>query len=260
MQAKAVILDWAGTTVDFGSLAPVAAMQRVLQKLGLHAEAAVVRQFMGLPKRDHLEAVLRETAPAELERLDTIYAAFLAEQRDCVAELSGVIPGAAEAAAAMRAAGLKIGSTTGYPRAVMEAVAARARAEGYEPDALVTPDDVPSGRPMPWMCFRNMEQLSVWPPAACIKIGDTPADMKEARNAGMWAVGVVVGGNEIGLSLDAWQALSPELQAEMNAAARARLKAAGAHWVIDSLADWGRILETVNGELREGQSPGFLPG
>jgi phosphonoacetaldehyde hydrolase len=54
---QAVILDWAGTTVDYGSLAPV----RTLQKVFAHAEISLTeteaRRDMGLPKKDHIRQI-----------------------------------------------------------------------------------------------------------------------------------------------------------------------------------------------------------
>src|SRR5262249_44028154 len=94
----------------------------------------------------------------------------------------------------LRKRGIKIGTTTGYFRQAAEVVFAEARAQGYEPDLNVLPDDVPAGRPYPWMIFRLMEELEVYPPAAVVKIGDTIHDIYEGLNAGAWRVGVLQSG------------------------------------------------------------------
>ena len=50
------------------------------------------------------------------------------------------------------------------------------------------------GRPAPFMIFYAMEQLDVQSVHEVIKIGDTPADMLEGRNAGcLGVVGVLSG-------------------------------------------------------------------
>ncbi len=259
---RAVVLDWAGTTVDYGCLAPVAAMQQALRKHGVAVSADSVRRHMGLPKRDHLVAVLAETTGREAAQreVDAIYAAFLEEQRECVLGYSAVMDGVAEAVDQMRARGLKIGSTTGYPRAILDPVVERAAHEGYRPDAVVTPDDVRAGRPKPWMCFRNLELLDAFPPGLCMKIGDTVADVEEARAAGMWAVAVVTGGNEIGLSREEYEALPGAEQAHRFALAYERLAAAGAHLVISGLEEWAEAVARIERALEKGQGPGVLEG
>ena len=64
------------------------------------------------------------------------------------------IHGVKEVIASLRERGIKIGSTTGYTREMMDIVAKEAALQGYKPDFLVTPDDVPAGRPYPWMCYK----------------------------------------------------------------------------------------------------------
>lgn len=55
-------------------------------------------------------------------------------------------------------------------------------------DSSITSDEVNSGRPHPDMIFRCMEEFNVRNPEAVIKVGDTPVDIQEGRNAGVGAV------------------------------------------------------------------------
>ena len=119
------------------------------------------------------------------------------------------IHGVKEVIASLRERGIKIGSTTGYTREMMDIVAKEAALQGYKPDFLVTPDDVPAGRPYPWMCYKNAMELGVYPMNHMIKIGDTVSDMKEGRNAGMWTVGVILGSSELGLSEEEVENMDP---------------------------------------------------
>ena len=123
------------------------------------------------------------------------------------------------------------------------------------PDVLVTPDEVPAGRPAPWMCYRNAILLEVYPLEACIKVGDTPLDISEGLNAGMWTIGVVEGGNEIGLSLRDWHACTAGERASLAARARERLLAAGAHEVVPSLADCDTALDRIESLVQTGERP-----
>ena len=80
-----------------------------------------------------------------------------------------------------------------------------------------------------------MEALGVYPPAAVVAVGDTPADMLAAKNAGCVAVGVVDSGNEVGLSEAGFAALGDAERAMMRATACERLFAAGADEVVYDL-------------------------
>src|SRR5262249_42402390 len=126
---------------------------------------------------------------------------------------------------------------------------------GYSPDASVTPDEAPAGRPGPWMCYRNAILLEVFPLEACVKIGDTPVDIAEGLNAGMWTIGVIEGGNEIGLSIAEWEALAPDDRHTLTERARRRLLDAGAHEVVSSLAACDAALDRIESLLRTGERP-----
>ena len=60
---KAVIFDWAGTMVDFGCRAPVAAMAAVFASRGVEVDEALIRADMGRAKGDHIRALLAEREP-----------------------------------------------------------------------------------------------------------------------------------------------------------------------------------------------------
>jgi len=257
---KAAILDWAGTTVDFGCHAPVIVLQEIFKRAGVEVTAEEARHSMGLPKKDHIRELLRVSrvssvwveahghAPAETD-VETLYERFIPLQTDLLAEHSDVIDGVPEAVGMMRSRGLRIGSSTGYTRAMLDLVCAKAAGQGYAPDTSVTPEEAAGGRPAPWMCFVNMQRLGVFPPAACVKIGDTPADIQEGRNAGMWTVGVVDTGNEVGLSFDVWRSLDEAERETRRSRACQRLTEAGAHYVIHSLSEIRPVLDRIDREL-----------
>ena len=218
---QAVILDWAGTTVDFGSRAPVAALQQAFQTAGVAVTAAEVRQHMGVLKKDQIRFIcagprvnsewkqVHGQPPSESD-VERIFVDFLPKQAEILAEFSAPIPGVCETVEAWRSAGLRIGSTTGYTRELLDIVLPVAARLGYSPDASVTPDEVGGGRPKPFMCYRNAILMGVFPLWQCVKIGDTPSDVAEGSNAGMWTIGLTATGNEIGLSHEEWEALAPE--------------------------------------------------
>ncbi len=187
--------------------------------------------------------------------VEAMYHDFLPLQLAVIAQHADVIPGTLEALAAFRKRGLKIGSTTGYTRAIMDQLAPLAAQRGYVPEAIVCADEVPAGRPQPWMMFQNAQQLKVYPMAAIVKIGDTVPDIEEGLNAGTWTIGLVKTGNESGLTEADVNALDPsDLKVRLEEG-YARLVQAGAHYVVDGLADVVSVLEDIEARLAQGEGP-----
>jgi phosphonoacetaldehyde hydrolase len=108
---------------------------------------------------------------------------------------------------------------------------------------------------MPWMCYEAAVRMRIFPLRTLVKIGDTEADIAEGRNAGTWTIGVARTGNEIGLSESDWDALPAERQAALLTFARDRLRAAGADYVIDSVADVEPTLDMIELRLARGERP-----
>jgi phosphonoacetaldehyde hydrolase len=263
---QAVILDWAGTTIDFGCCAPAVAFVDTFARQGVALTVEQARGPMGTAKRRHIELLLELEPVAQRWRerhgrapepadVDQLYADFVPIQLSLLARFAELIPGTREAAAAFRRRGLRIGTTTGYSAEMMEVVREQARRQGFVPDAIVCPEEVPAGRPHPWMCLRAAMQLGVYPAASVVKIGDTGPDMGEGRNAGMWTIGVAATGNETGLTREQLAALPGPVQQARVEAARRRLAAAGAHYVADAIGDVAAILDDIDARLARGECP-----
>lgn len=261
-----VVLDWAGTAVDFGSVAPIVALEHVFAAHGIPVPRPQLRLAMGLAKKDHIREILALPTVAEqwqakfgqpsTERdVETLYAAFTPRMIEEIEPSATLIPGIAEFAAALRARHIKLGATTGYTRPMLETLIAPAAAKGYSPEISLCPEDVGGGRPHPWMCLKLAIDLRVSALAAAVKIGDTPSDIAEGLNAGMWTIGLTASGNEVGLSHSEWLALSTPEQDELREIAAARLRAAGAHYVADSAADTLPILDEIDARLARGDRP-----
>jgi phosphonoacetaldehyde hydrolase len=245
MRLQAAILDWAGTTVDFGSMAPVRVIQQLFAEHGVPLSGEESRAFMGMPKRDHIAHTLQMPrvraawsevhgeAPGEAA-VRLIYDEFEPRQLEVLREpaYSELIPGTAEAVARMRARGMKIGSTTGYTRPMLELILERAKAQGYDPDCALCPGDVGAGRPYPWMVYEAAVRMKVYPLWAMVKIGDTAVDVEEGLNAGMWTVAVIKTGNLIGCAAPG-----------------------NAHYAVDSVAEIDAVLDRVDARLAAGERP-----
>lgn len=256
----AVVFDWAGTTVDYGSSAPSTVFGKVFSQNGVNLTLAQINGPMGLEKKAHIKSLLelpqaqeqwlaRFGRAADETEIDRLYHEFEATLFEVVAERSAPLAGVVDCVNSLRAMGLKIGSTTGYTMKMMERVLPTAKAGGYEPDVLVTPDLVGgTGRPAPFMLFECMRQLNVYPPRAVLKVGDTVADILEGKNAGALSVGLLEGANVMGLSSpEEYAALSETERKTLKAKAAARYKAAGADFVLDSIGDLPALVASLNG-------------
>lgn len=264
---QAVIFDWAGTLVDFGSFAPTQVLIDVFAEQGISISMAEARAPMGLAKWDHIQALGRQSAVAERWQarfgsamtdadVDRLYHAFMPLQVQHVADYSAPIAGARECLAQLRARGLKIGSCSGYPRVVMEALLPHAHAAGIAPDIAIATDDLPAGgRPGPWMALENVQRLAVSDVSACVKVDDTVPGIAEGLAAGMWTVGLAASGNAVGLTYAQWLALSAAEQEVVQQPACDSLFAAGAHYVIASVAELDAVLDDIQQRLARGERP-----
>jgi phosphonoacetaldehyde hydrolase len=211
-QLTAVVFDWAGTVLDFGSCAPMGAFVRLFEKYGITLTIDEARGPMGMAKWDHIKALgtlpgvaaqwqARYGKPFVDADVDALYEVFTPMNAAVVADFADFIPGAIDVVNSLRARGLKIGSTTGYNRPIMDIVTPIAAAGGYVPDNLVCAGDLASGRPSPLMMYRCFADLGVWPPSTVVKVDDTGVGIEEGLNAGTWTVGLSVSGNAMDLSL-----------------------------------------------------------
>lgn len=263
---RAVVFDWAGTTVDHGSLAPVAAFAEVFRRRGVELTPGQIRGPMGTAKRDHIRALtemeevenLWESAngrPPSEDDVDEMFGEFEPLLVASAASRARLIPGTLETVGWCRERGMRVGSSSGYGRGIMDEILPVAREQGYKPDSLVCPEDVPAGRPYPWALFRTAMDLGVYPMAAIVKVGDTVADVEEGLNAGAWTVGLARSGNELGLDEEEVEALKPRDLAARLEAVYDRLRRAGAYYVVDTIADVPGALEEISARLREGEKP-----
>ena len=251
---EAVIFDWAGTTVDYGCFAPVRAFQEAFMEFGVTPTMDETRAPMGMLKHDHIDTMLHMeriagawervhgTAPTPAD-VDAVYARFEPKLLDILDGFAEPKPGVTDTVAALRADGIRIGSTTGYTDRMMDIVVPQAAAAGYAPDYWISPDGTNGfGRPYPYMVFRNLEKLGVTDVRRAAKVGDTLSDIREGRNAGVFTVGVTEGSSQMGLSQAEFEALSPAERKAARTAARDAFVAAGADAVIDTMAELPALL------------------
>lgn len=255
---EAVIFDWAGTTVDYGCFAPVQAFVEVFKHFGIEPTMDEVREPMGMLKRDHIKTMLHmdrihnlwlEKYDREVteEDIDNMYNLFEEKLMSILNQFADPKPFVLETVAKLREMGLKIGSTTGYTDEMMAVVTREAKKAGYEPDAWFSPNSVGNtGRPYPFMIFKNMEVLKISSVKNVIKIGDTVSDIKEGKNAGVISVGVLEGSSEMALTEEEYEALSEDEKETCLAKVTEVFKKAGADYVIRNVSELVVLIETLS--------------
>lgn len=250
---KAVLFDWAGTTVDYGSRSPTQVFVEIFRRRGIEITVEEARGPMGRAKHEHIAMVAglprvaqlwsqvhgREVCEADVLEM---YHDFLPLQKDILRQGSDVMPGVAEAVRVLRNHGILIGSTTGYTRELMEVVLPIAAAQGYQPDVVVCSDEVPAGRPAPWMNLLAAQKLGVYPMSSIIAVDDTPVGIEAGRNSGMKTIGVTLTGNLTGLSESDVQELTDVERDRILATAGDAFTQAGADLVLSSVVQLPHVL------------------
>lgn len=266
---KAVLFDWAGTMVDFGSRAPVAAMQRVFAAERVPVSDDVVRRYMGQAKREHVEAMLSESevaarwtrmhgAPWTAADVDRIMAALEPAMQAEAEATATLIPGATEALAMLADSGIRVGSTTGYTRTMMAGILPQADAQGYRPETVVCAGETAAGRPAPLMLWKAMTDMGVWPACDVVAVDDAPVGIEAGRHAGCWTIGVVGSGNALGLDAAGYAALDVDARRLRLEAATAAFVVAGADVIVPSVAELSRALAIIAARRAAGKGPGDL--
>ncbi len=267
-KVKALVLDWSGTTADAYVVAPAVVFVEVFKNKDVEISMSEARGPMGLRKDLHIKALTEDPAIRERWRgvhgkdpdqrdVDAMFADFVPLQLDCLRKYTDLLPGVAEVTQRLQAQGIKIGSTTGFVRVMVDILEEEAAKQGYRPDASVAGDEVTHGaRPGPFMVYKNLDIMGVYPIHSVIKVDDTVSGVGEALNAGCWGVGVVRYSNYMDVDTPEQGAQLPDEEiARRLATTRDILEKAGAHYVIDSLADIEPVIEDVNVRLARGEKP-----
>jgi phosphonoacetaldehyde hydrolase len=265
-EVAAVVLDWAGTVIDFGCLAPIRALQAAFAEEGAPITEAQARKDMGRAKLDHVAALLADpdvimawssrfgAAPGP-EEIRLIYARLEPLMKTEAAAHSQLIAGAADLAAWLVAEGVKIGSSTGYTREMMAGILPRAAEQGYAPQVVVCAGETQEGRPSPLPMWKALTELAAYPAWRCVKIDDAAVGIEEGRAAGAWTIGVSVSGNGVGLGLEAWNALPDGEKDRLRAASETALWDAEADYVIATVAEAKEVIQEIDRRIGSGERP-----
>jgi len=263
---RLVVFDWAGTVIDCGVFAPAKTFTKIFSEEGIAVTDAEARGPMGMHKRSHILTMTQMadvdarwrsvfgTAPTEAD-VDRMYAKFVPFQRQMMEKHSEIISGVPETVKWLKQNDVKVGTCTGFPREILDALLPLAANQGFIPDFSVASDEVAQARPCPHMVWKNALELNCHPIEAIIKVDDTVDGIKEGISAGCWTVGVAKTSNYVALSESDLATLPAEVVKEKVDASVEILANAGSHYVIDSVVDLPSVVDDINRRLANGERP-----
>lgn len=185
------VFDLAGTTIaDQEGLVPRTFLA-VAGDHGIHTDLSELNGLRGRSKAEVLRMLIgRQFGVSESEqRVAAAYADFQSRVLAAFRRECRPIPGAEDAFRFVRSRGAKAAVNSGFDRGIVAVLMERLGwlSAGLV-DLAVTADDVPAGRPAPDMILRAMDLLGFSDARRVAKVGDTPADIEEGRNAGCGAI------------------------------------------------------------------------
>ena len=267
-KVQAVILDWSGTTADAYVVAPAVVFVEVFKRQKVEISMVEARGPMGLRKDLHIKALTEVDEIKERWKkihgkypeqsdVDRMFADFVPLQLDCLRKYTTLLPGVAEVTQRLQKQGIKIGSTTGFVRSMVDILEEDAAKQGYKPDASVAGDEVTNGaRPSPHMVYKNLDMLNITPIQSVVKVDDTTSGVGEAVNAGCWGIGVTRYSNYMNVDTpEDGKKLSEDEIKKRVAKTKDILEKAGAHYILESIADIEPVIEDINKRLARGERP-----
>jgi phosphonatase-like hydrolase len=190
MSVKLVVFDLAGTTVkDNNDVSK--AFQSALFRYGYDIPLELINPIMGYEKTEAITKMLNAYEPdvtkITLALILDIHREFVAEMIDHYSFKGTIeaLPNVEETFAALREMGIRVGINTGFSRDIADAIIRRLQwREKHLIDHMVASDEVPKGRPFPFMIEKMMKEGGVDDAAEVAKVGDTEVDVREGQNTG----------------------------------------------------------------------------
>jgi phosphonatase-like hydrolase len=175
------VFDLAGTTLEDDASGVFAALNDAIVAAGFHVSEREIWSQMGVRKIDAIRHLLPN---ASSESVHSIHEDFRARMITFYRESASVraYEGIPELFIELRQVGVRVALDTGFDAETVRVILDRL-AWHLQIDAWVASDQVPEGRPAPYMIRDLMHKTGVTDPRQVAKIGDTPTDIAEGVNA-----------------------------------------------------------------------------
>lgn len=256
---RAVIFDWAGTTIDYGNQAPAIALRKTFKQFGIEVNLSdfscdgtdpliQIKRLMATEKCQkewyiaHPDLSL-ETGVAQLNRW------FNRNILEILPQIAEVKSGMPALISYFRTQGIRFATTTRYTREMLTQILPLASEQGFDPAVNVTADEFEDAvYPGIEMIKQAMAKLRIRNAESVIKVGDTPRDIFEGKAAGVMTIGMVEGSSLIGLSQSEFSALPFARRNSLKNQATAELERAGADYVVENAKDLMRLIKELDTE------------
>lgn len=266
---RLAVLDGSGTLVDPGVYAPSVVFQDVFKEFKVPISMAEAREPMGREKKHHIHMIT--TDPSVKERwknvydryptssdVDNMYELFKPMQLIALEKYGGVITGTLEALHTLKKRDLLLGFSTGFNREMVNKILELNPELSTLLDTTITADELPRGRPAPYMVYKNMIDMDVMNPYEVVKIDDTEMGIHEGNYAKCWTIAVSKYSNLMAMTEEEvieFERTDPEGFEEKHYEVKTKLKDAGAHFVVDDITKVPNIILTINDLLKKSHTP-----
>ena len=176
-----VVFDIAGTTVrDTGNVAK--AFIDAFNKFNIDVPVSTVNQVMGFMKIDAIIMLLPGENSLLAEQIHEAFTRNMISLYENDPDLTP-LPQVEAIFQQLKRKGIKIALNTGFTRPVTNTILQRLQWNVPETiDMVICSDEVPEGRPQPFMIKTIMQQMEITDSKAVVKVGDTKVDVEEGRN------------------------------------------------------------------------------
>ena len=208
MRPEMIVFDMAGTTIEDDHFVAKAFID-AFKQFDIYITEDDVNHLMGYHKPEAIKIVLVRAGMHSKELVEVIHAEF--EKRMLHFYLYSTdlkaIAGAEELFFSLKQLGIKVTLNTGFSRKIAEVILSRLKwIENGLVDDLIASDEVQAGRPFPYMIEELTRRNNIKNKDSIIKVGDTPVDILEGKNAGCYTIAVTTGAS----SKDELQSYSPD--------------------------------------------------
>jgi phosphonatase-like hydrolase len=193
-ELKLAIFDVAGTVIeDHGEV--VASLVDALAAHGMGVSSEELAEFKGGAKREVIRFFgwRKRNQPLSDVAVEAVYSDFLQLVNSRYEDQLAPIAGAEEVFESLRKRGMQLALTSGFGQVTVRLVVQRLGWQEWF-STMVSSDEVPVGRPAPYLIFHAMENCRCRAVQEVLNLGDTPLDLQSAANAGVGLnVGVLTG-------------------------------------------------------------------
>ncbi|MDR9410050.1 MAG: HAD hydrolase-like protein [Balneolaceae bacterium] len=197
MKAKLIVFDIAGTTLQDKEDAVATAFSKAMEANGFEFNSSDIKSVMGYKKREAIKMLLNKKKLSTDENLiGRLHDTFITEINDHyrtadIREIDGI----SDLFKKLKNHGLIVALNTGFSRSTTDIIINRLKwLDDGLIDESIASDEVAYGRPEPDMIRELSSRFEISDPRLIFKIGDTPSDLLEGKNAGCGkTIGVLYG-------------------------------------------------------------------